>query len=208
MDCRICLEDFTDINKSGHSLPCGHKFHTECIVKWLRHNPACPLCKDLDGAPERKDEVSHNLTVISLSDNDIDDDIMSVIFNIYSDDYDPERYDQSKAEIRKLRRNNSQIKNNINSLKELAKKYKQINKILLSKKTEQIKKIKDELKKDKNIMQLKKELANIKRNITNKKKKVMCQLHHQNDIDSHDSKRFICEIAPVHKNDSKLELKI
>ncbi|KAL3644732.1 hypothetical protein CASFOL_009912 [Castilleja foliolosa] len=43
-ECCICLcayEDGTEI----HALPCDHHFHSACIVKWLKMNATCPLCK-------------------------------------------------------------------------------------------------------------------------------------------------------------------
>ncbi|XP_022863030.1 E3 ubiquitin protein ligase RIE1-like [Olea europaea var. sylvestris] len=43
-ECCICLcayEDATEL----HSLPCNHHFHSTCIVKWLKMNATCPLCK-------------------------------------------------------------------------------------------------------------------------------------------------------------------
>ncbi|KAL0372758.1 UNVERIFIED_CONTAM: E3 ubiquitin protein ligase RIE1 [Sesamum calycinum] len=43
-ECCICLctyEDGTEL----HALPCNHHFHAPCIVKWLKMNATCPLCK-------------------------------------------------------------------------------------------------------------------------------------------------------------------
>ncbi|KAL9166683.1 hypothetical protein ABFS82_05G046900 [Erythranthe guttata] len=43
-ECCICLcayEDGTEL----HALPCNHHFHSTCIVKWLKMNATCPLCK-------------------------------------------------------------------------------------------------------------------------------------------------------------------
>lgn len=39
--CCICLsgEDLIPNEK------CGHKFHTECLVKWLQDNNSCPVCR-------------------------------------------------------------------------------------------------------------------------------------------------------------------
>ena len=49
-NCVICLEPFDDnkektpLNKVS-TLPCGHKFHTECLTKWLTKENKCPLCR-------------------------------------------------------------------------------------------------------------------------------------------------------------------
>lgn len=44
--CAICLEDFRS-DEGGFGLRnCGHKFHRECIIHWLREGAnACPVCK-------------------------------------------------------------------------------------------------------------------------------------------------------------------
>lgn len=39
-DCCICLEDI----EKGVMLDCRHKYHCDCINKWKKINPICPLC--------------------------------------------------------------------------------------------------------------------------------------------------------------------
>ncbi|CAL9761136.1 unnamed protein product [Musa acuminata subsp. burmannicoides] len=43
-DCCICLSSYED-GTLLLALPCNHHFHSSCIVKWLRINATCPLCK-------------------------------------------------------------------------------------------------------------------------------------------------------------------
>jgi len=46
--CSICFEKFLDTNiiKSRvRELICGHIYHMECIDKWLKEKPTCPICK-------------------------------------------------------------------------------------------------------------------------------------------------------------------
>lgn len=43
-ECCICLSAYED-GVELHTLPCNHHFHTTCIVKWLKMNATCPLCK-------------------------------------------------------------------------------------------------------------------------------------------------------------------
>ncbi|XP_010265712.1 PREDICTED: probable E3 ubiquitin-protein ligase RHY1A [Nelumbo nucifera] len=43
-ECTVCLEQF----KSGEALvqlPCGHRFHSRCLVPWLENNAHCPCCR-------------------------------------------------------------------------------------------------------------------------------------------------------------------
>uniref|UniRef100_A0A5B7AX13 RING-type E3 ubiquitin transferase n=1 Tax=Davidia involucrata TaxID=16924 RepID=A0A5B7AX13_DAVIN len=43
-ECCICLSPYED-GVELHDLPCNHHFHSTCIVKWLKMNATCPLCK-------------------------------------------------------------------------------------------------------------------------------------------------------------------
>ncbi|OIV94153.1 hypothetical protein TanjilG_31578 [Lupinus angustifolius] len=43
-ECCICLCNYED-GAELHALPCNHHFHSTCIVKWLKMNATCPLCK-------------------------------------------------------------------------------------------------------------------------------------------------------------------
>ncbi|CAN6843633.1 unnamed protein product [Brassica oleracea] len=43
-DCCICLSSYEDGTELV-TLPCNHHFHSTCIVKWLKMNATCPLCK-------------------------------------------------------------------------------------------------------------------------------------------------------------------
>ncbi|KAK7320083.1 hypothetical protein RJT34_04814 [Clitoria ternatea] len=43
-ECCICISSYED-GAELHSLPCNHHFHSTCIVKWLKMNATCPLCK-------------------------------------------------------------------------------------------------------------------------------------------------------------------
>lgn len=43
-ECCICLSAYED-DADLHALPCNHHFHSTCIVKWLKMNATCPLCK-------------------------------------------------------------------------------------------------------------------------------------------------------------------
>ena len=53
-ECTICLSEFE--NKEIISvLPCGHRFHEDCVREWLTCSVKCPLCKkdsvDTGGQP-------------------------------------------------------------------------------------------------------------------------------------------------------------
>ena len=45
--CAIC-HDNLDADHA-HGLPCGHAFHSKCLIAWLTrcpHQPTCPMCRD------------------------------------------------------------------------------------------------------------------------------------------------------------------
>ncbi|CAL0308386.1 unnamed protein product [Lupinus luteus] len=43
-ECCICLCSYEN-GEELHALPCNHHFHSTCILKWLKMNAICPLCK-------------------------------------------------------------------------------------------------------------------------------------------------------------------
>ncbi|KAL5280944.1 RNF115.2 family protein [Megaselia abdita] len=44
MDCIICREDIR-INGTGSCIPCGHIYHAECLIPWLKSHQSCPICR-------------------------------------------------------------------------------------------------------------------------------------------------------------------
>jgi len=43
MNCPICLDDDPPLDRTLDE--CGHRFHSECIFKWLDENNSCPICR-------------------------------------------------------------------------------------------------------------------------------------------------------------------
>ncbi|RLN33775.1 hypothetical protein C2845_PM03G13680 [Panicum miliaceum] len=41
-DCAICLDSVED---AGKEMPCGHRFHGECLERWLGVHGNCPACR-------------------------------------------------------------------------------------------------------------------------------------------------------------------
>lgn len=41
--CVICYSNFENDNEV--SLPCGHAFHSDCILTWMSKKMECPYCK-------------------------------------------------------------------------------------------------------------------------------------------------------------------
>ena len=44
LDCAICKIQ-VELGQSVKVLPCGHSFHSRCIVTWLHIHASCPLCR-------------------------------------------------------------------------------------------------------------------------------------------------------------------
>lgn len=44
-DCCVCAENFA-VGHTQIQLRCGHRFHEECALTWLRRHNTCPYCRD------------------------------------------------------------------------------------------------------------------------------------------------------------------
>ena len=63
--CSVCLDEFSDSQEQATTLSCGHKFHTQCIIKSLRKSNECPYCRDTDGNPVSKVSASNFHTILN-----------------------------------------------------------------------------------------------------------------------------------------------
>ncbi len=46
-ECPICLEKFLENTNNKAKLPCGHYYHSDCILDWAnkRRVLSCPMCR-------------------------------------------------------------------------------------------------------------------------------------------------------------------
>ncbi|KAK4741391.1 hypothetical protein SAY87_024979 [Trapa incisa] len=51
-ECTICLEGW----EAGKEMPCGHRFHGDCIERWLRIHGSCPVCRFKLPAADHEEE--------------------------------------------------------------------------------------------------------------------------------------------------------
>ena len=70
--CVICCEE---VQSSSVQLPCGHKFHGQCIADWLWINQSCPLC--------RLQPNTETITQNSDDDEDFDDSFNDSLNDLY-----------------------------------------------------------------------------------------------------------------------------
>ena len=43
--CPICLNPFERLKKVYEVIACGHKFHSHCLLRWIKTGENCPLCR-------------------------------------------------------------------------------------------------------------------------------------------------------------------
>lgn len=53
--CVICLEEW-EAGERAKRMPCDHRFHGECIEKWLKIHGSCPVCRYEMPVEEMEDE--------------------------------------------------------------------------------------------------------------------------------------------------------
>lgn len=50
--CVVCQE-MLPVGSKAKTMPCGHKFHDECLVSWVKKSNTCPTCR-FDEMPSEK----------------------------------------------------------------------------------------------------------------------------------------------------------
>ncbi|OMJ26415.1 putative RING finger protein [Smittium culicis] len=65
-ECGICMDEYAE-SDTAIVLECHHEFHEDCILKWLRVNGTCPICRILIGDKPEPDNA--NMEVDSPANN-------------------------------------------------------------------------------------------------------------------------------------------
>ena len=71
--CSICRDELMFLDKKTE-LMCGHKFHTDCILRWITRNPTCPNCRNDHSEYIHKNEKKIVLTYNFRNNNNNDGD--------------------------------------------------------------------------------------------------------------------------------------
>jgi len=73
-ECAVCLQQF-GAEDTLRAMPCAHAFHQDCILRWLRVNHVCPLCRHaLPTQQNEEEEEDDDSEDDDDSDEDEDDD--------------------------------------------------------------------------------------------------------------------------------------
>lgn len=66
--CPVCQDSMPP--ELGHELPCGHRFHSSCIIAWFRRGEnSCPVCRDT-GSPASSSDSSEDEDTLSFISSD------------------------------------------------------------------------------------------------------------------------------------------
>ncbi|CAH9099573.1 unnamed protein product [Cuscuta epithymum] len=92
VDCAICLSEL-ELGGDGKVMPCKHRYHPDCIDKWLKIHGSCPICRF-----QMPGEVDPDLDDDSESLQDRVDMVFHVFFRTGSgDSSDSESDHESEA---------------------------------------------------------------------------------------------------------------
>lgn len=72
-NCAVCQESVIG-EKDSMCLPCGHKFHVTCGLKWLQENNTCPCCRAEVGDKPKKLPVLTSGVSLSLVSETLNSD--------------------------------------------------------------------------------------------------------------------------------------
>lgn len=70
-ECCVC-QDGIHLGDEATQLPCGHAYHPDCIVEWLRRQHTCPVCR-ADAVPQLREE-DEDENHIGIGVEDLGDD--------------------------------------------------------------------------------------------------------------------------------------
>ncbi|XP_010518570.1 PREDICTED: E3 ubiquitin-protein ligase RING1-like [Camelina sativa] len=73
-ECVICLEEWGK-GEVAAELPCKHKYHLECVKKWLKIHASCPQCRykmPLEGEEEVVKNVGTSVLDVVVDEDFID----------------------------------------------------------------------------------------------------------------------------------------
>jgi len=62
--CAVCKDCF-EKKQIVHKLPCGHFYHRDCILPWIRKHNTCPVCRHV--LPSEKSSASTNNTTTTTT---------------------------------------------------------------------------------------------------------------------------------------------
>ena len=58
--CSICYVSLTELNNNISTTKCNHLFCTTCIIKSMKFNNSCPLCRTVLTSPNKKFCINYN----------------------------------------------------------------------------------------------------------------------------------------------------
>ncbi|KAI4973783.1 hypothetical protein ZWY2020_041564 [Hordeum vulgare] len=83
-DCPICMEDddvdddaATASPRAWRETPCGHRFHKQCVERWLRVKGSCPMCRrQVVTMPATRSPSNAGFSDLELAELGLDDALM------------------------------------------------------------------------------------------------------------------------------------